>query len=335
MSQFSALNYRLCTAPMMDWSDQHCRFLWRLLSPNALMFSEMITAKAILNGDRDKLLRYSVEEQPLILQLGGADPDELARACLIAAERGFAGIDLNCGCPSDRVQGGNIGAILMKDPNKVAACYAAMSESCSLPITVKHRVGVDDQDEERDLNRFIEVVADAGCTRFIVHARKAWLHGLSPKENRSVPPLNYERVYALKTAYPKLAFIINGGIETVDACRDHLKHTDGVMIGRKIYSDPYYLQELDHALFNCATPRLTRMEVAKKFERYIAQTMEIRADVKLHHMTRHALGLWHGQTGGKRYRRYLSEHACKPNANWRVFAKALDILTDTENSSIR
>lgn len=311
---------------MMDWSDRHCRFLWRLLSPDALLFTEMLTAKAILHGDRDKLLAYDAAELPLVLQLGGSDPKELAQACEIAEQIGFSGIDLNCGCPSDRVQGGNIGAILMKDPTLVAKCFRAMQESCSLPISVKHRLGVDEQEEQSALCDFVSEVSDSGCTQFIVHARKAWLKGLSPKENRTVPPLNYELVYQLKEQNPNISIVINGGIESIDSIKHHLLKVDGVMIGRKIYNDPYSLQAINNAVFAGAQNAKSRLSIAKRYLSYIQESMEKDSSLRLNHLTRHALGLWHAQPGGRQFRRYLSEHAHKAKASWRVFEDALDLV---------
>ena len=318
------MNYALCTAPMMEWSDRHCRYLWRLISRKVVVFTEMITAQALIHGDRERLLAFDPSEQPVVLQLGGSKPRELALACKMAEERGYNAVDLNCGCPSDRVQGGNIGAILMRDPAQVARCYEAMRASCDLPISVKHRLGVDEQDEEESLFNFVSTVAEAGCSTFIVHARKAWLKGLSPKENREVPPLNYPLIYRLKSAMPSLTIILNGGVASLEQVAKHLEQVDGAMIGRAAYQNPFLLQPVDQQFFGQEPPHATREQVANAYATYIEQQQAEDPGLRLHHMTRHVLGLFHAQRGGKLYRRHLSENACRTGADVKVFQDALE-----------
>ncbi|MGA9422444.1 MAG: tRNA dihydrouridine(20/20a) synthase DusA, partial [Rhodanobacteraceae bacterium] len=242
-----ARSWRFCVAPMMDWTDRHCRFFHRLLSPHVRLYTEMVTAPAVIHGDRERLLGFDPAEHPLALQLGGSVPAELVEATRIGAELGFDEINLNVGCPSDRVQSGRFGACLMREPALVADCVAAMRAAVTIPVTVKCRLGVDEQDEDSGLAAFIEHVHAAGCDVFVVHARKAWLDGLSPKENREVPPLNHERVYRLKREHPRLVVVINGGIATVDDVRAHLDHVDGVMLGRTAYHEPFRIAEIEHA----------------------------------------------------------------------------------------
>ncbi|HEU0159545.1 MAG TPA: tRNA dihydrouridine(20/20a) synthase DusA, partial [Hyphomicrobiaceae bacterium] len=240
---------RFCVAPMMDWTDRHCRFFHRLLSSHARLYTEMVTAQAVLRGDRDRLLAFSPAEHPVALQLAGCEPTLLAEAAAVGEAYGYDEINLNVGCPSDRVQEGRFGACLMAEPELVARCVAAMRRSLQVPVTVKCRIGIDDQDSERDLSRFIGIVADAGCTSFIVHARKAWLKGLSPKQNRELPPLDYARVWALKASHPELEIIINGGIATLGSAQAQLAKVDGVAVGRSAYQNPYLLADVDRQLF--------------------------------------------------------------------------------------
>jgi tRNA-dihydrouridine synthase A len=304
---------------MMDWTDRHCRVFHRGLTKRALLYTEMVTADAVIRGDRRRLLGFSGEEHPIALQLGGSDPAKLAEAASIGAEFGYDEINLNIGCPSDRVQEGRFGACLMSEPELVAACVSAMRASQPVPVTVKCRIGIDDQDAEADLQRFIDVVADTGCSTFIVHARKAWLKGLSPKENREVPPLDYQRVYRLKAKHPDLTIVINGGIETLDeACR-HLEHVDGVMLGRAAYQNPYILAEVDRRIFgeNSATP--TRGEALADLLPYADG--HIANGGRLSNITRHVLGIYHGQPRGRGFRRVLSERATQGSAT-------IDVLRD-------
>ena len=315
----SAAPWRLSVAPMMDWTDRHCRYFHRLLSPNARLYTEMVTSSALLHGDRERLIGFDVSEHPLALQLGGSDPEELAEAARIGAQFGYDEVNLNVGCPSDRVQSGRFGACLMREPALVAECFQAMRSAVSIPVTVKCRLGVDEQDEYADLQHFIEVVAAAGCTVFVVHARKAWLKGLSPKENRDVPPLNYQRVYQLKLDFPQLAIIINGGIETVAEVDTHLRHTDGVMLGRTAYHEPYRLAELDNLLFGTCLPE--REAVIERMRPYIEA--HIASGGKLQHISRHMLGLFQGLPGARAWRRTLSENAHRPDAGFAIVEQAL------------
>ncbi|HEY6985460.1 MAG TPA: tRNA dihydrouridine(20/20a) synthase DusA [Rhodanobacteraceae bacterium] len=311
--------YRLCVAPMMDWTDRHCRYFHRLLSPHARLYTEMVTAPAVIHGDRARLLGFDPSEHPVALQLGGADPVELARAARVGAELGYDEINLNVGCPSDRVQSGRFGACLMREPALVAEGVASMRAAVSIPVTVKCRLGVDEQDEYADLERFVETVRATGCTVFVVHARKAWLEGLSPKENREIPPLNYERVYRLKREFPDLTIVINGGVSTVADVREHLAHLDGVMLGRTAYHEPFRLAEIEHALFG--TPLVERDDVLNRLRPYVEAHLA-RGD-RLQHITRHILGLYQGLPGARSYRRLLSEHAHDPQAGYEVIEHAI------------
>jgi tRNA-dihydrouridine synthase A len=310
--------YALCVAPMMDWTDRHCRYFHRLLAPNARLYTEMVTSAALLHGDRERLIGFDRSEHPLALQLGGSDPRELAAAARIGAEFGYDEINLNVGCPSDRVQSGRFGACLMREPALVADCFTAMRDAVSIPVTLKCRLGVDDQDEAGDLQHFVETVAGAGCQMLVVHARKAWLKGLSPKENREVPPLNYLRVYQLKRDFPMLTIVINGGIGAADV-QDHLRHTDGVMLGRAAYHDPFQLAVLQRDLF--ATPLPDREAVILAMRPYIEA--HLAAGGRLQHISRHLLGLFQGQPGARIWRRVLSENAHRAEADFVIVETAL------------
>ncbi|HJU08403.1 MAG TPA: tRNA dihydrouridine(20/20a) synthase DusA [Rhodanobacteraceae bacterium] len=310
--------WKLCVAPMMDWTDRHCRYFHRLLSPHARLYTEMVTAAALLHGNRLHLLEHNREEHSVALQLGGADPHELAQAARYGAQAGYDEINLNVGCPSDRVQSGRFGACLMREPELVADCVRAVRESVRVPITVKCRIGVDEQDEYVDLQRFAELMIDAGVRTLIVHARKAWLQGLSPKENREIPPLNYQRVYRLKRELPRLTVIINGGI-THDGVLTHLQHVDGVMLGRLAYHDPYALARIDATLFG-GEP-IAREQALRAMRPYIEA--ELARGTKLKHIARHLLGLYHGQPGGRAFRRVLSEGAHRDEAGWDTVEAAL------------
>ncbi len=310
---------RLSVAPMMDWTDRHCRYFHRLLAPHARLYTEMVTSAALVHGDRQRLLGFDDAEHPVALQLGGSDPQELAQAARIGAEFGYDEINLNVGCPSDRVQSGRFGACLMHEPALVADCFTSMREAVTIPVTIKCRLGVDDQDEYADLQHFIETVAARGCGIFIVHARKAWLKGLSPKENREVPPLNYQRVYQLKRDFPALTILINGGIQSLAEVQTHLVHTDGVMLGRTAYHEPYRLAELEHALFG--TPLPDRMALIRQMREYTER--HLAEGGKLNHISRHLLGLFQGLPGARGWRRHLSENAHRDNADWGVVERAL------------
>lgn len=306
---------------MMDWTDRHCRVFHRGLTKRALLYTEMVTADAVIHGDRQRLLGFSEVEHPVALQLGGSDPAKLAEASAIGAEFGYDEINLNVGCPSDRVQEGRFGACLMAEPELVAACVAAMRKSQPKPVTVKCRIGIDEQDAEADLQRFIETVAATGVTTFVVHARKAWLKGLSPKENREVPPLDYQRVYRLKAKHPELTIVINGGIENLDeACR-HLEHVDGVMLGRAAYQHPYILADVDARIFGETDNAMTRADALSAMLPYAEAHIAIGG--RLSNITRHVLGLYHGQPRGRAFRRLLSERATNAAATSAVLEDAI------------
>lgn len=309
---------------MMDWSDKHCRYFWRLLTKKSLLYTEMVVSGALIHGDRKRFLDFDPEEHPLALQVGGSEPEELAQCAKFAQEWGYDEINLNCGCPSDRVQSGRIGAILMTEPELVARCVEAMAKACDIPVTVKHRIGVDDMDDYPDMYRFVSQIADAGCQTFIVHARKAWLKGLSPKQNREVPPLKYEHVYQLKRDFPQLNIIINGGITTVEQSKTLLQHVDGVMIGREAYNNPFFLADIDQALFDVDTPKITRHEVIESYIRYCDTHVE--QGQRLHHMSRHILGLYLGQPRARLFRRHVTENANKPGATTHVLREAMTLL---------
>lgn len=308
---------------MMDWTDRHCRVFHRGLTRHTLLYTEMVTADAVIHGKRAQLLGFSAVEHPIALQLGGSDPAKLAEAAAIGQDYGYGEINLNVGCPSDRVQEGRFGACLMAEPDLVARCVAAMRQAVRVPVTVKCRIGIDDQDSEADFQRFIDTVADAGCSTFIVHARKAWLQGLSPKENREIPPLDYARVYRLKAARPALEIIINGGITDLQACEAHLVHVDGVMLGRAAYHEPYTLAEVDQRFFESDRPVATRREALEAL--LIYADAHLANGGRLSNITRHVLGLYHGRPRGKLFRRHLSIEGVKAGADSRVLAQAIAI----------
>lgn len=313
---------------MMDWTDRHCRFFHRQLTRHALLYTEMVTADAVIHGDRERLIGFDAAEQPVALQLGGSDAGKLGEAAAIGEAFGYGEINLNVGCPSDRVQEGRFGACLMAEPRLVAQCVAAMQNRVRIPVTVKCRIGIDDQDSEADLAQFIAAVADAGCTTFVVHARKAWLSGLSPKENREVPPLDYARVYRLKAANPQLTIVINGGIETLAQARAHLEHVDGVMMGRAAYQTPFVLADVDREIFASTHAPVTRAEALSALLAYAAA--HIQRGRKLSQITRHVLGLYHGEPRGRLFRRHLSEKAVLAGATADVLREALHIVSRPE-----
>jgi len=319
--------HRFCVAPMMDWTDRHCRAFHRMLSRRALLYTEMVTAAAVIHGERERLIGFDQFEHPLALQLGGADAGELATAARIGEDFGYDEINLNCGCPSDRVQSGCFGAELMAEPRTVAACVVAMREAVNIPVTVKCRIGIDDRDSEEDFRGFIDTVADAGCTTFIVHARKAWLSGLSPKQNREVPPLDYDRVNRLKAARPDLEIVINGGIASLDEAEAHLAHVDGAMLGRAAYQTPWVLADADRRFFAAANPITSRAEAIAAFMPYVEAQLD--GGVYLSRLTRHILGLYHGEPGGRLWRRHLSENAHRPGAGREVIDDALALVEGT------
>lgn len=315
--------HKFCVAPMMDWTDRHCRVFHRQLTRHALLYTEMVTGLAILHGDRTRLLGMSDIEHPVALQLGGSDPIALAEAAAIGEGFGYDEINLNVGCPSDRVQEGRFGACLMAEPELVAACIAAMQDRVKVPVTVKCRIGIDEQDSESDLQRFVDVVAGAGCRTFIVHARKAWLQGLSPKQNREVPPLDYARVYRLKAARPELTIVINGGITDLDAAAAHLQHIDGVMLGRAAYQTPYILAEADRRFFDASAEVVTRRQAIERIIPHIER--HLAAGGRLNNVVRHVLGLYHGEPRARAFRRHLSENAPREGAGLATLLEAASI----------
>lgn len=320
---------RFSVAPMMDWTDRHCRVLHRLLSHRALLFTEMVTSAAVVHGDRQRLLGFSPVEHPLAIQLGGSDPAELAEAARICAEFGYDEINLNVGCPSDRVQSGRFGACLMADPEGVAQSVRAMKAATSLPVTVKCRIGIDDQDAEADLDRFADAMVDSGVDALYVHARKAWLQGLSPKENRTIPPLNHDRVYRLVTRLAPLPVMINGGIETLEQAEEHLAHTSGVMLGRAAYHNPMLLAEVDHRIFGEPQRTITLASVMQSMTTYAEA--ELSAGARLNQITRHMLGLANGMPGARQFRQILSVDACRRGAGPEIMLRALAAV-DTERA---
>ena len=324
MSKFSAR--RLSIAPMMDWTDRHCRYFHRLLTRRALLYTEMITTAAILHGNRDRLLRYDPAEHPVAIQLGGSDPAALAECARIAAEFGYDEINLNVGCPSDRVQEGRFGACLMLEPKLVGDCVAAMKAAVKIPVTVKCRLGVDDQDPEAALDVMTRTVVAAGTDALIVHARKAWLAGLSPKENREIPPLDYDRVHRLKRAWPDLNISLNGGVPSIETALAELDHIDGVMLGRAAYHDPWRLLSVDSQIFGEPAPFASPKEAALALVPYMER--EIASGTKLYGIVRHVLGLFHAVPGARAFRRHLATQATKPGANAATFVAALDLVGD-------
>ena len=319
-----ATSLRLSVAPMMDWTDRHCRVFHRLLAPHARLYTEMVHAQAVRLGDRERLLGFSPPEHPVALQLGGSEPAVLAEAARIGEQWGYDEINLNVGCPSDRVQAGRFGACLMREPDLVADCVAAMRAAVQVPVTVKCRIGVDDQDEESTLDGFVERVAGAGCGTFIVHARKAWLQGLSPKENREIPPLRYELVHRLKARRPHLQIVINGGLSALPACLAEMDRVDGVMLGRAAYHDPYLLHQLDRALFEPQRESLSRGDLLRGLRPYVEA--QLARGVALNHIPRHVLGLFAGLPGGRVYRQILSEQAPRAGSGWSVVEQALQAV---------
>ena len=322
----TAPDIRFSVAPMMDWTDRHDRYFMRLMSKRARLYTEMVTADAVRFGDRDKLLAYNKEEHPLALQLGGSDPQALAEAAKIGEDYGYDEINLNVGCPSDRVQSGQFGACLMQEPDLVADCVAAMAAAVTVPVTVKSRIGVNDQNPREALFTLVEKCESVGISHFIVHARKAWLEGLSPKENRDIPPLDYPLVYQLKQAHPDLLISINGGIETLDDCETHLAKTDGVMLGRAPYKNPYLLADVDTRLFGDADTAPSREEVVAQLIPYAEKL--VANGTPLHALTRHIMGLFQGLPGGRLWRRHLSENAPRRGDDPLILREALALVEE-------
>jgi tRNA-dihydrouridine synthase A len=310
---------------MLDWTDRHCRYLLRLISRHALLYTEMVTTGAVLRGDRTRFLAYDDSEHPVALQLGGSDPAALAECARIGADCGYDEINLNVGCPSDRVQSGRFGACLMAEPQLVAECIAAMCNTLTIPVTVKTRIGIDNADSYESLAGFIDTVMDAGCKTFIIHARKAYLQGLSPKDNRSIPPLKYDYAYRIKQQFPQLEIVLNGGISDLDSCAAHLEQVDGVMLGRAVYHDPYLLAGVDRRFFDATSTIPGREEVARLMLPYIER--ELNAGTPLKHIARHMLGLFQGVPGARHWRRHLSTHAVSAGAGCEVILEALEKTT--------
>jgi tRNA-dihydrouridine synthase A len=305
---------------MLDWTDRHCRYFLRLISRHTLLYTEMVTTGAVLHGDRSRFLDFDPSEHPVALQLGGSDPKALAECAKFAETWGYDEINLNVGCPSDRVQSGRFGACLMLTPDLVAECVKAMRDPVSIDITVKHRIGVDDQDSYQALCDFVGKVAEAGCETFIVHARKAWLKGLSPKQNREIPPLSYETVYQLKQHFPELEIVINGGITSLEQAQQCLNHVDGVMIGREAYQNPWMLAQADRQIFARETAVVSRHQVLEALIPYVDK--ERSSGTPINRITRHILGLFQGQPGAKKWRRMLSEESYKPGIDSRLIRLA-------------
>ena len=319
---------------MMDWTDRHCRALHRTLTSRALLYTEMLTSGAVIHGDRERLMGFDAGERPVALQLGGSDPRELALAARIGADLGYDEVNLNVGCPSDRVQSGRFGACLMREPELVAQCMATIGGAVSVPVTVKCRIGVDDQDPEQSLFGLVDLCVQAGVTTFVVHARKAWLAGLSPKENRDIPPLDYPLVYRLKRERPALTIVINGGVRSLDEAEAHLAEgVDGVMLGRAAYHDPAILGQVDRRLFGAAGPDLEPEDAVRAFLPYVAR--KLAEGVRLPAMTRHMLGLFHGRPGARTWRRILTVEAIRPGAGAEVIEQALEVVGPPRPAEVR
>lgn len=314
---------KFSVAPMLDWTDRHCRYFYRLMSKATLLYTEMVTTGAIIYGKGD-YLGFNREEHPVALQLGGSDPAHMAECAGRAQSLGYDEVNINVGCPSDRVKNGQFGACLMAEPEVVAECVKRMRAEVDIPVTVKSRIGIDDMDEYEDLSRFIKTVSEAGCEHFIVHARKAWLQGLSPKENREIPPLKYERVYQLKQEFPHLHIAINGGIKSLLEAKQHLQYTDGVMMGREVYSNPYILNDVDAELYGLTPSSLSREEIVAQMCAYAKE--HIKNGGRAWHVYRHILGLYQGQPASRLWRRYLSENATKADVSAEVVLDALDAM---------
>jgi tRNA-dihydrouridine synthase A len=325
-------DYRFSVAPMMDWTDRHCRVFHRLLSRRARLYTEMLTTGAIIHGDRQRLLGFDASEHAVALQLGGSDPTDLATAAKIGEDFGYDEINLNVGCPSDRVKDGRFGACLMAEPKLVAACVDAMKRAVRIPVTVKCRIGIDDQDPEIALDTLARGVIAAGADALIVHARKAWLNGLSPKENRDIPPLEYDRVYRLKQALPDVPVIINGGIATIEQARAHLDHGDGVMLGRAAYQEPWRLLGVDPLLFGESAPHATMKDTFEAMVPYIER--ELARGTRLHSITRHFVGAFHAVPGARAFRRHLAEQGVKPQAGVDVLREAIALVDERAAAAI-
>lgn len=323
---FVELNRRFCVAPMLDWTDRHERYLLRLLSKHAVLYTEMVTTGALIYGDKHRHLQFNAEEHPVALQLGGSEPKDMALSAKMAEDYGYDEVNINVGCPSDRVQQGAFGACLMAEAELVAENIVAMQKAVKIPVTVKNRIAIDDMPEYETLHNFLQVVSQAGCKTFIIHARKAWLKGLSPKQNRDVPPLNYQLVYQIKQEFPELEIIINGGIKTLEASEQHLKQVDGVMMGREIYHNPFVMNEVDKRLYSDKTARnSSELEILNQYMDYMQK--QLNQGVLLKHMSRHLLGLFTGKPGAKAWRRHISENAYKKGAGIEVIQQAANYIS--------
>jgi tRNA-dihydrouridine synthase A len=323
------LDRTFCCAPLMDWSDRHCRYLWRLMSKNALVYTEMVTTGAIIYGDdKERFLGYNKEEHPVALQLGGSNPTDLAQCAKLAQQWGYDEVNLNVGCPSDRVQNGRFGACLMAEPELVRDGIKAMQDNCDIPVTIKHRIGIDDLESYPWLCEFISTVAESGCTTFIVHARKAILSGLSPKQNREIPPLSYPTVYQLKRDFPQLEFVLNGGIEDLTQCKQHLQYVDGVMLGRAAYQNPWLISDVDPTLFDSPALITSPEQLVERYMPYIQTQLDTGAP--LMRMSKHLLGVFQGVPGARQFRRYLSENGHKKGAGIEVVEHALAMVKEAK-----
>jgi len=332
ISKINMLSHRFSVAPMMDWTDRFCRAFHRLMTRRARLYTEMLTTGAIIHGDRARLLAFDASEHPVALQLGGSSPADLALAAKIGEDFGYDEINLNVGCPSDRVKEGRFGACLMAEPALVADCVAAMKQAVKVPVTVKCRIGIDEQDPEQALDTLARGVVAAGSDALIVHARKAWLNGLSPKENRDIPPLDYGRVYRLKAALPDVPVIINGGIGSIEEAREHLAHVDGVMLGRAAYQEPWRLLAVDSELFGETAPHAAMKDVFEAMMPYIAR--ELAQGTRLHAITRHFVGAFHGVPGARAFRRHLAEHGVKSGAGIDVLRDAVALVRERQRASL-
>ncbi|MFT5520453.1 MAG: tRNA-dihydrouridine synthase A [Enterobacterales bacterium] len=326
MKPTNSIDRKISVAPMMDWTDRHDRYFLRCISKHTVLYSEMVTTGAVIHGDRERLIGFDPSEQPVALQLGGSDPADLAKSAKIAEQWGYDEVNLNVGCPSDRVQSGRFGACLMAEPELVRDCLKAMIDAVSIPITVKTRIGIDRLDSFDELHRFVSIVKESGCKVFIIHARKAWLDGLSPKQNRDVPPLCYDRVYKIKETFPELEIIINGGIKTLEECEEHLKYVDGVMIGREAYHNPYMLIDVDEQFYQDSHDKPSRDDIISSLIPYIEQ--HLKSGGKLGQVTRHILGLFQSLPGSRYFRRTISEQGHKRDAGIEVLDNALAAMRE-------
>ena len=320
----SKINRRFSVAPMLDWTDKHERYFLRLMSKHALLYTEMVTTGALIHGDKERHLGFNKEEHPVALQLGGSEPKAMALCAKMAEDYGYDEVNINVGCPSDRVQSGAFGACLMAEADLVAENVSAMRQTVKIPVTVKNRIAIDEMDEYETLHNFIQTVSEAGCNTFIIHARKAWLKGLSPKQNRDVPPLNYELVYQMKQDFPNIEIIINGGIKTLDECGSHLQQVDGVMVGREAYHNPFIMNQVDEKIYGDSANTNTRFDVLESFIEYMEA--QLKQGVYLKHMSRHILGLFPAMQGAKAWRRHISENAHKKGAGIEVIRTAVGFL---------